>query len=114
MFTGFSLIPIAAKEMKNPGKMLPRAILTVMLATTAIFVLMQVVAMTVLGDHLAGSSLPVADIFNVILGRVGRTIIITGMMLSIIGVRLRHHLTHQLNWPRWPVNVGSCHVNSHV
>lgn len=78
MFTGFSLIPIAAKEMKNPGKMLPRAILTVMLATTAIFVLMQVVAMTVLGDHLAGSSLPVADIFNVILGRVGRTIIITG------------------------------------
>jgi Gamma-aminobutyrate permease and related permeases len=88
MFTGFSLIPIAAKEMKNPGKMLPRAILTVMLATTAIFVLMQVVAMTVLGDHLAGSSLPVADIFNVILGRVGRTIIITGMMLSIIGVAI--------------------------
>ncbi|HJE32296.1 APC family permease [Weissella confusa] len=88
MFTGFSLIPIAAKEMKNPGKMLPRAILTVMLATTAIFVLMQVVAMTVLGDHLAGSALPVADIFNVILGRVGRTIIITGMMLSIIGVAI--------------------------
>lgn len=88
MFTGFSLIPIAAKEMKNTGKMLPRAILTVMLATTAIFVLMQVVAMTVLGDHLAGSSLPVADIFNVILGRVGRTIIITGMMLSIIGVAI--------------------------
>ena len=48
MFTGFSLIPIAAKEMKNPGKMLPRAIL----------------------------------------GRVGRTIIITGMMLSIIGVAI--------------------------
>ncbi|WP_373891874.1 APC family permease [Weissella confusa] len=88
MFTGFSLIPIAAKEMKNPGKMLPRAISTVMLATTAIFVLMQVVAMTVLGDHLAGSALPVADIFNVILGRVGRTIIITGMMLSIIGVAI--------------------------
>lgn len=88
MFTGFSLIPIAAKEMKNPGKMLPRAILTVMLATTAIFVLMQLVAMSVLGPGLAGSSLPVADIFNTILGRIGRTVIITGMMLSIIGVAI--------------------------
>ncbi|KIU22765.1 Gamma-aminobutyrate permease [Weissella cibaria] len=88
MFTGFSLIPIAAKEMKSPGKMLPRAILTVMLATTAIFVLMQLVAMSVLGPGLAGSSLPVADIFNTILGRIGRTVIITGMILSIIGVAI--------------------------
>lgn len=88
MFTGFSLIPIAAKEMKNPGKMLPRAILTVMLVTTAIFVLMQLVAVTVLGTSLVHSSLPVADIIGTIMGRLGRTVIITGMTLSIIGVAI--------------------------
>lgn len=86
MFTGFSFLPIAARRMNNPRKNLPRALITIMLAVTVIYMTVQIVAVGILGPDIVNSSIPVAHAMQKIMGDWGYYIIIVGSAVSIFGV----------------------------
>ncbi|MTV83202.1 amino acid permease [Lactobacillus sp. CRM56-3] len=86
MFTGFSFLPTAAKEMTNAEKNLPRALVLVMLMVTGLYLLAQLMTMLLLGSHLIGNQLPVAAAFEQVVGAIGRPVILAGMLVSILGV----------------------------
>lgn len=86
MFTGFSFLPIAAKQMKNVEKTLPRALLIVMVIVSAIYLLAQLFTIKILGQSLVNDRLPVASAFAQVLGPIGRSIILAGMLASTLGV----------------------------
>ncbi|WP_125705132.1 APC family permease [Lacticaseibacillus daqingensis] len=88
MFTGFSFLPVAAKAMRDPEKTLPRALLIVMVAVTAVYAVVQLVTMALLGGALAGAALPVAAALAKVLGNAGRVAILVGMLVSILGVAI--------------------------
>lgn len=85
-FTGFSLLPIAASQMKDPEKNLPRVLIFVMVTVTVLYALMFLVAIGILGARLANFDLPIAAAFQSAIGEWGYAIIIMGMICSIFGV----------------------------
>lgn len=86
MFAGFSFIPIAAKQMKNPEKNIPKVLVTVMLSVTILYALMMVVAIGILGPATAKYSTPIAHAFKNGVGEWGYILVIIGMLISIFGV----------------------------
>lgn len=86
LFTGFSFLPIAAKQMKNPEKNIPRVLVAVMVSVTILDALMMLVAIGISGHHLAGYSTPLANAFGTAIGKWGYSLIIVGMLVSIFGV----------------------------
>ena len=54
LFTGFSFLPIAAKQMNNPEKNIPRVLIAVMVSVTILDALMMLVAIGISGRHLGG------------------------------------------------------------
>ena len=51
LFTGFSFIPIAAKQMNNPEKNIPRVLIAVMTSVTILDCLMPLVAIGLSGQY---------------------------------------------------------------
>lgn len=88
MYTGFSFLPIAAAKMDNPEKNIPKALLSVIATVTLLYVLLQTVAVGILGPNLGSYSLPIAAAFKSIFGQWGYMIIIIGMLISILGVAI--------------------------
>lgn len=86
MFTGFSFLPIAARKMKNPQKNLPLALVSIMIACTAIYALVQFVVVGDLGPDIVKTSIPVATAMKNMVGEWGYYIIIVGSALSTFGV----------------------------
>lgn len=86
LFTGFSFIPIAAKQMKNPEKNIPKVLISVMISVTILYALMILVAIGILGDKMQNYSTPIAQAFGVACGKWGYDLIIIGMLISILGV----------------------------
>ncbi|HJE27394.1 MAG TPA: APC family permease, partial [Limosilactobacillus pontis] len=86
LFTGFSFLPIAAKQMNNPEKNIPRVLIAVMISVTILDALMMIVAIGVAGSRLGGYSTPLASVFGDAIGKWGYTVIIVGMLISIFGV----------------------------
>jgi amino acid transporter len=86
MFTGFSFLPIAANEMVNPEKNLPRALFRVIGAVTVIYIAVQFINIGLLGDNLKGATLPVAQAAKQLVGQTGYTVILMGMLISILGI----------------------------
>lgn len=86
MFTGFSFIPIAAKQMKNPEKNIPKVLISVMISVTVLYALMLLVAIGILGDKMQNYSTPIAQALSVAVGKWGYSLIIVGMLISILGV----------------------------
>ena len=86
LFTGFSFLPIAAKQMNNPEKNIPRVLIAVMVSVTILDALMMLVAIGVSGTRLGGYSTPLASVFGNAVGKWGYTLIIIGMLISIFGV----------------------------
>lgn len=86
MFTGFSFIPIAARQMKNPEKNIPRVLISVMVTVTILYSLMLLVAIGILGSKMANYSTPIANAFQKAVGEWGYVVIIIGMLVSIFGV----------------------------
>ncbi|MGG5255308.1 APC family permease [Neobacillus sp. SM06] len=87
-FTGFESLAVAAEDMKNPEKNIPKAILTVILICSAFYVLIQTVAVGTLGPNLAASTAPLADATKQFIGPVGATIIMAGTLISIGGINI--------------------------
>lgn len=86
LFSGFSFIPIAASQMKNPAKNIPRALIAVMVSVSILYTLMLLIAIGILGDKMFLYTIPVANAFKAAVGEWGYILIIVGVLLSIFGV----------------------------
>ena len=85
-YTGFEAMGLVAGEMKNPKKDLPRAIITAVLIIAVFYILIQTVAIGVLGvPALAASKAPLQMAFGRIAGPIGLTIIAVGTAISMTG-----------------------------
>ena len=51
LFSGFSFIPIAASQMKDPAKNIPRALVAVMVSVSILYTLMLLIAIGILGGN---------------------------------------------------------------
>ena len=88
MFTGFSLLPIAAAKMNNPSKNVPKALITVILASAIVYAGVQAVSIGILGKSISGSVAPLAYAFKSLFGIIGDLFIVIGMAISILGVAI--------------------------
>lgn len=86
MFCGFSFIPIAAEQMKNPERNIPRVLVAVMLSVTILYSAMMVIAIGILGSATSKYTTPIAQAFKDGVGEWGYVVIIVGMMISMFGV----------------------------
>lgn len=86
LFTGFSFIPIAAKQMNHPEKNIPRVLIAVMTSVTILDCLMLIVAIGLSGSKLGGYSNPLASALRTGVGEWGFALMIVGMLISIFGV----------------------------
>lgn len=86
MFTGFSFIPVAAAQMDNPEKNIPKALILVMSSVTIIYVLVQAIAIGILGPKITEYTLPIAQAMQSTVGSWAYSIVIVGMIVSIFGV----------------------------
>jgi amino acid transporter len=59
-----------------------------MIAVSLIYVATQTVTIEFLGNSLAGEKLPVAAAFGIIGGQMGQSLILSGMLVSILGVAI--------------------------
>lgn len=86
-FSGFESIALAAEDMKNPSKNLPRAILLVLSICSIIYLLLQVIAVGILGPALSHSKTPLYDA-AVLIGPWIGDLMAVGTLVSIGGVAL--------------------------
>lgn len=87
-FTGFESISTAAGDMNNPQKDLPMATILVMLIVSSFYLLIQFVAIGILGPSLADTSTPIADAASVFLGSFGGILVTVGTLVSIGGINI--------------------------
>jgi amino acid transporter len=92
-FSGFETLAVAAEDMENPRKNLPIALLVVIAFTAVVYFLIQMIAMGTLGNSLASSSAPVADVADSILGPAGKWIVTIGTLVSIGGINIAQSFT---------------------
>lgn len=88
MFSGFAFLPVTANKMKNPQKNLPKALLAVLGTCVFLYTLIQIGTIGILGDKLAGSKVPVADAFKNLFGEGGYYLMMSGMLISVLGVAI--------------------------
>ena len=87
-FTGFESIAVAAEDMDNPQKNIPKAIILVMIAVSIFYFLIQLVAIGVLGTKLADYQAPIQQAMNTMLGKTGLFIVAAGTLISIGGINI--------------------------
>ena len=86
LFRGFSFIPIAASQMKDPATNIPRALVAVMVSVSILYTLMLLIAIGILGHKMSWYTIPIANALKSAVGEWGYIIIIIGVVLSIFGV----------------------------
>jgi basic amino acid/polyamine antiporter, APA family len=108
-FGGYDVIGVPAGEAKNPRQHIPFAFITTILLVTAVFVLTQIVAMSVLPD-VAASKTPLADAAALMFGAAGALLIGIGSAVSmtgnnagqvLTGSRMLYALAENDELPRW-------------
>ncbi|MGG7164813.1 APC family permease [Clostridium ihumii] len=87
-FTGFESIAVAAEDMDNPEKNIPKAIITVMIIVSVVYLLIQTVSIGILGQGLAITKTPVADASSIFLGSWGGILVSAGTLVSIGGINI--------------------------
>lgn len=85
-FSGFEALTIAASEMENPKKNIPLAMITGIIFCSIFYFVVQLICIGVLGDDLAKSASPIADIASVVYGDVGKFVVSIALLISIGGV----------------------------
>ncbi|GKT04649.1 APC family permease [Furfurilactobacillus entadae] len=88
IFTGFAFIPVAASNMKNSEKTLPKVLVAVMITTSSLYLMIQSVTIGLLGKSIQSSPIPAASAFHVILGSYGYYFTLIGLIISTFGVAL--------------------------
>ncbi len=84
-FAGMECALTPSGEVRDVARTVPRAILLAMLTATALYVALQLVGQGVLGPALASSEAPLADAGARIFGPAGRTLVVIGAGLSMLG-----------------------------
>lgn len=87
-FTGFDLMAVAAEEMENPKKNLPRAIITAIGFCSFFYLLIMVICIGTLGTDLGKTSVPIAAATSEILGNWGFLFITIASLISIGGITI--------------------------
>ena len=87
-FTGFESIAVAAEDMDNPEKNVPKAIILVILFVSIFYMFIQVICIGILGTNLATSQAPIADAANVFMGPLAKAMITAGTLISIGGINV--------------------------
>jgi APA family basic amino acid/polyamine antiporter len=91
-FAGYARIATLGEEVRDPARTIPRAVPLALGAVLAIYLVLAVVALGVLGeDRLAASTAPLADVVATAglpglawLVRAGATVAVTGVLLSLL------------------------------
>jgi basic amino acid/polyamine antiporter, APA family len=84
-FSGVESALIPSGEIKDVGRTVPKAILAAMTAITLLYLALQTVAQGVLGAGLAAQRAPLAETAAVLFGPWGRTLMLTGAIVSMFG-----------------------------
>ena len=84
-FLGVESALVPGAEVHEPARTVPRAIFIAMLTVTVIYLVIQIVAQGILGTALAGQKTPLAEAAAVAMGPAGRTLILSGMAVSMFG-----------------------------
>jgi amino acid transporter len=92
-FGGFETLVVAAGEMKNPQKNLPRAVMLVISVCSLLYFLIQLIAMGLLGEALIQSVSPIADAAQFLLGQSGKWAVTVAMLISIGGINVTNSFT---------------------
>jgi len=84
-FLGVESALVPSGEVVDPSRTVPRAIFLAMVAVSAIYILVQLVAEGVLGPSLAGQQTPLAAAAEAAMGIAGRQLILIGSIISMFG-----------------------------
>jgi basic amino acid/polyamine antiporter, APA family len=84
-FLGVESALVPSGEVKDPSRTIPRAIAIAMIGVAMVYLCVQLVAQSALGDALGASKTPVADAAGVVLGSWGRTFILIASAVSMFG-----------------------------
>jgi len=90
-FSGFEVLGVPSGEIDNPAQTIPFALLAGLAVVAMIYVGVQVVAIGTL-PGLATSARPLADAAEQVFGRPGATVMVTGALISTLGVS--HAILH--------------------
>ena len=116
-FFGIEVALIPSGEVKTPARTVPRAIYTALILTTALYILIQLVAQGTLGANLAlYKDAPLAESAKVFLGNPGRLLLLAGATISGFGFiasdilsspRILFAFGRDQILPRWLAHVHS-------
>src|SRR5438552_6239233 len=85
-FFGIEVALIPSGEVKNPARTVPRAIYTALAITTALYILIQLVAQGSLGPRLGDNTVaPLAETAATFLGHAGAVLLLAGATISGFG-----------------------------
>jgi amino acid transporter len=85
-FMGIEIALVPSGEIREPSRTVPRAIFLALGVTTLIYLMLQLVAHAVLGPALATfADAPLAEVASRVLGPVGRTVVLVGGAISMLG-----------------------------
>ena len=84
-FTGFEVLGVPSSEVTDPARTIPFALLTGLAIVTTVYMGVQVVAVGTL-PGLGTSERPLADAAARIFGRAGAIVMVTGALVSTLGV----------------------------
>lgn len=84
-FMGVETALVPSGEVRDPSRTVPRAIFYAMLVIVTLYITTHLVAQGVLGAALARSKTPLADAASATMGPWGRTAILVGSTISMLG-----------------------------
>jgi basic amino acid/polyamine antiporter, APA family len=85
-FVGIEIALVPSGEVKNPSRTVPRGIFAALGVTTVLYILLQLVALGVLGNELGKfGNTALAEAASRFLGNAGRTLMLAGLVISAIG-----------------------------
>jgi len=85
-FVGIEVALVPSGEVRDPARTVPRAIFLALGITTVLYLVLQIVAYAVLGSALASfTDAPLAEVASRVLGPVGRTVVLMGGSISMLG-----------------------------
>jgi len=85
-FSGIEIALTPSGEIRDPARTVPRAIFLALGLTTLLYLLLQLVAVAVLGPGLDSFvDAPLAEVASRVLGPLGRTVILIGGSISMLG-----------------------------
>ena len=85
-FVGDEVALVPSGEVKHPARTVPRAIFTALGITTLLYIMIQLVALGVLGNQLGASGeAALAEAAARFLGNLGRTLMLAGLAISAFG-----------------------------